>query len=41
VANLRHSLDRLEQALGQLSDDLTRNFFSLVPAQRMLGLPVA
>jgi uncharacterized alpha-E superfamily protein len=41
VASLRHSLDRLEQALGQLSDDLTRNFFSLVPAQRMLGLPIA
>ncbi len=40
LAQLRHALDRLEQALGQLSDDLTRNYFSLVPASRMLGLPV-
>jgi len=39
VAHLRHALDRMEQALGQLSDDLTRNYFSLVPAPHMLGLP--
>ncbi len=41
VAELRHALDRLEQGLGQLSDDLTRTYFSLVPAPHMLGLSTA
>jgi uncharacterized alpha-E superfamily protein len=41
LAQLRHALDRLEQALGQLSDDLTRTYFSLVPAPHMLGLSTA
>jgi uncharacterized alpha-E superfamily protein len=41
LAELRHALDRLEQALGQLSDDLTRSYFSLVPRPHMLGLATA
>ncbi|HJQ55642.1 MAG TPA: alpha-E domain-containing protein, partial [Vineibacter sp.] len=41
LAQLRHTLDRLEQALGQLSDELTRTYFSLVPTQHLLGLPTA
>jgi uncharacterized alpha-E superfamily protein len=41
LAQLRHMLDRMEQALGQLSDDLTRAYFSLVPTPHLLGLPTA
>ena len=41
LAQLRLTLDRVEQGLGQLSDDLTRTYFSLVPAPHMLGLSTA
>ncbi|HEX2885327.1 circularly permuted type 2 ATP-grasp protein [Vineibacter terrae] len=41
LAQLRHALDRLETGLGQLSDELTRHYFSLVPAAHALGQPTA
>ncbi|MCW5747580.1 MAG: circularly permuted type 2 ATP-grasp protein [Alphaproteobacteria bacterium] len=41
ATQLRQVVDDVEAALGQLSDDLTRTYFSLVPAPRMLGLSPA
>jgi uncharacterized alpha-E superfamily protein len=39
LAQLTQALADVKQRLGQLSDDLTRSYFSLVPAPRVLGLP--
>jgi uncharacterized alpha-E superfamily protein len=41
LSQLTDALAGMERMLEQLSDDLTRSYFSLVPAPRLLGLPTA
>jgi uncharacterized alpha-E superfamily protein len=41
LSQLTDALGGMERMLEQLSDDLTRSYFSLVPAPRLLGLSTA